>query len=72
MKRAGQIEGANVHQVSRFGKATCEPNPIVEPIHAKAMPVIVHPEDYDRWLDGKADDACSLATPFPSQLMKVA
>lgn len=51
---------------------TCEPNPLVAPIHPKAMPVIVHSEDYDRWLDGEADDACSLATPFPSQLMQIA
>jgi len=51
---------------------TCEPNPLVAPIHEKAMPVILHPEDYDRWLDGEADSACSLAAPFPSQLMAVA
>ena len=30
------------------------------------------PEDYDRWLDAEVEDACSLAAPFPSQLMKVA
>jgi putative SOS response-associated peptidase YedK len=50
---------------------TCDPNPIVAPIHPKAMPVILHREDYGRWLDSEADDACSLATPFPSQLMAV-
>jgi putative SOS response-associated peptidase YedK len=36
------------------------------------MPVILHDEDYDRWLDGEVDDICSLATPFPSQMMAVA
>jgi len=51
---------------------TCDPNPLVQPIHEKAMPVILHPEDYERWLDGEADEVCSLATPFPSQLMAVA
>jgi len=51
---------------------TCDPNPIVAPIHPKAMPVILHPEDYAGWLDGEVDDACSLAAPFPSQLMAVA
>jgi len=51
---------------------TCEPNPVVAPIHAKAMPVILHPEDYDHWLDGEVESACSLAQPFPSQLMRVA
>jgi putative SOS response-associated peptidase YedK len=51
---------------------TCEPNPLVAPIHPKAMPVIVHPEDYNAWLDGEVDSACALAQPFPSQLMVVA
>jgi len=41
------------------------------PIHEKAMSVILHPEHYDRWLDGEADDACSLASPFPPQLTAV-
>ena len=50
---------------------TCEPNPLVAPIHAKAMPVMLQEEDYDRWLVGEVGDACSLAQPFPSQLMAV-
>ena len=54
-----------------FAFLTCEPKPIVEPIHPKAMPVILHPHDYDRWRDGAVDEVCSLAVPFPSQLMKV-
>lgn len=56
----------------RFAFLTCEPNPLVAPLHPKAMPVILHREDYDRWLDGEADDVCSLAQPYPSQLMQVA
>ena len=35
---------------------TCEPNPLVAPFHEKAMPVIVHPEDDERWLDAEVDD----------------
>ena len=56
----------------RFAFLTCEPNPLVAPLHPKAMPVILQREDYDKWLDGEAADACSLAQPFPSQLMRVA
>lgn len=52
-----------------YAMLTCEPNPLVAAIHPKAMPVVLHPEDYDRWLGGEADEACSLAAPFPSQLM---
>ena len=55
-----------------FAFLTCEPNPLVAPLHPKAMPVILAPEDYDTWLDGNTNDACSLAQPFPSQLMRVA
>ena len=48
---------------------TCEPNPLVKPIHPKAMPVILQPDDYDRWLSG--DNAAEFQAPFPSQLMSI-
>lgn len=51
---------------------TCEPNAVVAPIHPKAMPVILHPEDYERWLTAPVEEAVMLAAPFPSQLMAVA
>jgi putative SOS response-associated peptidase YedK len=53
---------------SVFAFLTCEPNPMIKPFHPKAMPVILHPDDYARWLDG--EDAAGFATPFPSQLMQ--
>jgi putative SOS response-associated peptidase YedK len=53
-----------------FAFLTCEPNPLIKPIHPKAMPVILHPEDYDDWLSG--DDAERFAVTFPSQLMSMA
>lgn len=55
-----------------FSFLTCEPNPLVKPHHEKAMPVILDPADYEKWLDAEVGDACSLAVPFPSQLMAVA
>jgi len=51
---------------------TCAPNPLVGPIHPKAMPVILHKEDEQRWLTAPIDDALALAQPFPSQLMALA
>lgn len=54
-----------------FAFLTCEPNPIVAPIHPKAMPVILHVDDYDKWLSGSHEEACKLAAPFPSQLMEL-
>jgi putative SOS response-associated peptidase YedK len=52
-----------------FAFLTCQPNPLVAPIHPKAMPVILHPEDYARWLEGAPAE--ELAVPFPSQLMAI-
>ncbi len=54
-----------------FAFLTTEPNALVEPIHPKAMPVILHAEDYDTWLSADWKDAQRLVAPFPSQLMVV-
>src|SRR3546814_9155466 len=35
-----------------FAFLTCEPNPLIEPIHPQAMPVILQPEDYEAWMAG--------------------
>ncbi|MGN7161692.1 SOS response-associated peptidase [Sphingomonas sp. SAFR-052] len=53
-----------------FAFLTTEPNAIVAPIHPKAMPVLLHPEDEERWLTAPMEDALSLAEPFPTQLMR--
>lgn len=52
-----------------FAFLTCEPNPLVGAVHPKAMPVVLHPADYARWLGGALNAAVALAGPFPSQLM---
>jgi putative SOS response-associated peptidase YedK len=45
---------------------------IVGKVHPKACPVILHRDDEEHWLNGDVDQVCSLASPFPSQLMKIA
>lgn len=55
-----------------FAFLTCEPNRLVERYHPKAMPLILHPEDYETWLTADWSDAQQLVAPFPSQLMAVA
>ena len=55
-----------------FAMLTCEPNTLVGAVHPKAMPVILHPEDHDRWLAAPLAEALPLAAPFPSQLMAMA
>ncbi len=61
------IEGGAV-----FAFLTCEPNPMVAAVHPKAMPVLLHAQDEERWLTAPMIDALELAAPFPSQLMHVA
>lgn len=40
-------------------------------IHPKAIPVILHEEDFERWLHAELEDALGLACAFPSQLIAV-
>jgi putative SOS response-associated peptidase YedK len=47
---------------------TTEPNDLLEPIHSR-MPVIIKPDDRDRWLDPEEQDPTRLIpllTPYPS------
>ncbi|WP_374614847.1 SOS response-associated peptidase family protein [Sphingorhabdus sp.] len=62
---------ADANGAKVFAFLTCEPNPLVAPLHPKAMPVILHESDYARWLEGSEADARALAVPYPSQLMGV-
>ena len=47
---------------------TTEPNSIVEPVHEKAMPVmLMTPADVDRWLNGgSVEDVLALQKPAPA------
>lgn len=49
-----------------YGFLTTEPNAIVAPIHPRAMPVVLHDEDYDRWLLGSWEESSQLVAPFPA------
>ncbi len=54
-----------------FTIITTEPNELLAPIHNR-MPVIVGPDDYDRWLDPENESAANLAdvlAPFPPERM---
>ena len=50
---------------------TTAANDVVRPVYAKAMPVIVAPEQYDLWLAGDPDEALRLAVPYPAEAMAV-
>jgi putative SOS response-associated peptidase YedK len=51
-----------------FAFLSTDANSIVAPIHPKAVPLILHEGDEERWLRSELDD---LVAPFPSQLMTV-
>lgn len=54
-----------------FAFLTTDPNELVRPIHPKAMPVILHDEDEERWLTAPIAEALDLIAAYPSQLMSV-
>ena len=58
--------------VPSFAFLTTEPNSLVAPVHPKAMPCVLAPEDHDVWLSAEWAIAQSLASPFPAQLMTMA
>jgi putative SOS response-associated peptidase YedK len=48
-----------------FSFLTCAPNNVVAPIHSKAMPVILKPEDCATWLRAPVEIALQLQRPLP-------
>jgi putative SOS response-associated peptidase YedK len=48
---------------------TTAANQLVAPIHAR-MPVVVAPEDFERWLTGETEDAMELLRPAPEEALK--
>ena len=54
-----------------FAILTTEPNELIKPIHAGAMPVVLTGSEIDVWLDGSTEDALALARPFPADRMKI-
>ncbi|MBY2944213.1 MULTISPECIES: SOS response-associated peptidase [Rhizobium] len=53
--------------VRNFAIVTCEPNAMMAQIHDR-MPVVLHREDYERWLSPEPDPT-DLMKPFPAELM---
>ena len=51
-----------------FTIITTEPNELLRPVHNR-MPVILAPQDYDRWLASDPADLTTLLRPYPSEQM---
>jgi putative SOS response-associated peptidase YedK len=55
-----------------FGFLTTEPNDVVAPIHAKAMPVVLtKPDEIEAWLTAPAEEALKLQRPLPGSALKI-
>lgn len=54
-------------EIRNFAIITCAPNSMMATIHDR-MPVVLHREDYERWLSAEPDPH-DLMKPFPAELM---
>lgn len=64
-------EGADASVIESCTLLTTQPNNLLQPIHNR-MPVILHPKDYDLWLDPEIQEAGrlqSLLQPFSTEEM---
>ncbi len=69
MWQVSRYEGKDgPEEVAAYTMITTSANDVVRPIHPQRMPVILQPQDYEQWLDGNAEDAFALLTPYEGDM----
>ncbi len=58
-------------EIMTSSMVTTSPNALTRDAHPDRMPMILHPADYDTWLNGSAAQAFDLIKPFPADQMVV-
>ena len=69
----GTKKAPNIGDHTLFSIMTTEPNRVVEPIHEKAMPVmLMTPDDVEQWLRGATvEDALKIQKPAPDDAVVI-
>jgi putative SOS response-associated peptidase YedK len=68
----GTIKEPNVGPHRLYSILTTEPNGLVQPIHDKAMPVLLMTaEDVEVWLNGTLEEALKLQKPQPDDALVI-
>lgn len=65
--KAPMVDGPHL----AYAFLTTVPNGVVEPIHPKAMPVIVHQDDWETWLTAEPKEALRLQRPWPDDQLQI-
>jgi putative SOS response-associated peptidase YedK len=68
---SGERRRGETGRFELFAFLTTDPNGLVGPIHPKAMPVILFPEQFATWLDAPTDDALALQRPCPDDALRI-
>lgn len=67
-KWQGQHKGESV-QMNTFSMLTTAANAVVQPVHSKAMPVVLDWADVGLWMEGPLEEAITLARPCPDEVL---
>lgn len=54
-----------------FALVTTTANALLSPIQPQSMPVILHEQDYDKWLTGSPEEVATLVQPYSSKEMQL-